>query len=159
MWWDEYKLRLPLVGAIFNARFLTQFAQTLATLVTSGVPLLTGLRLLEKATPNVYLQGLLVRVVEMVSDGGAMSRALRKVGYFPAMFLDIVTVGEQSGDMGLALSRAAARYDKELNVKIQRMTAMIQPVLIFIMAIVVGAVAYSIMSGIFQAVAGLRTTR
>lgn len=155
-WWDRAKLHLPLVGAILNARFFTQFAQTLATLVTSGVPLLTGLRLMHKANANLYIQGLLERVVEMVSDGGALTRAMRKVGYFPPMFIDIITVGEQTGDLGLALERAATRYDKELTVKIDRLTALIQPALIFLLAIVVGVVAYSIMSGIFQAVSGLR---
>jgi type II secretory pathway component PulF len=156
VWWDRVKLDLPLVGAVLSARFFTQFAQTLATLVTSGVPLLTGLRLMHKANTNTYVQDLLGRVVEMVSDGGALTRALRKVGFFPPMFIDIITVGEQTGDLGLALERAATRYDKELNVKIERLTAMIQPALIFVLAIVVGLVAYSIMSGIFQAVSGLR---
>lgn len=155
-WWDKAKLKLPLIGPILTARFYTQFAQTLSTLVINGIPLLNGLRLMQAALPNVYLQSLLKEVIDIVGEGGVLSRALKRVGQFPPIFIDMITVGEQTGDMGAALEKVAKRYDKELNQRIQRMTALIQPSIIVVMAILVGVVAYSMVTGIFQSMSGLR---
>ena len=68
----------------------------------------------------------------------------------------MISVGEQTGDLAQALERVGRRYDKELNIKIQRLTALVQPVVILVMAAMVGAIAYSIINGIFDAVGGLR---
>lgn len=155
-WWDRTKLTIPLSGIILTARFYAQFAQTLATLVTSGIPLLNGLRLMQAATPNVYLKALLDQVVERVADGGSFSRALKQAGQFPPAFMDVVTVGEQTGHLGAALEKLARRYDRDLSRRIERLTTMIQPAVIVVMAICVGLVAYAIMVGIFQAISGFR---
>jgi type II secretory pathway component PulF len=72
------------------------------------------------------------------------------------MFIDMVAVGEQTGDLAKALDKVGQKYDKELNLKIQRLTALIQPVVIFVMAGMVGIIAYSIINGIFDAVSGLQ---
>jgi len=68
----------------------------------------------------------------------------------------MIAVGEQTGDLAKALERVGRRYDKELNIKIQRLTALVQPVVILVMAAMVGVIAYSIINGIFDAVSGLR---
>ena len=95
-------------------------------------------------------------VVEMVREGGTLSRALQRTGEFPPLFIDMILVGEQTGDLAKALERVGRRYDKELNIKIQRLTALVQPVVILVMAAMVGVIAYSIINGIFDAVSGLR---
>ena len=87
---------------------------------------------------------------------GRRARALQRVGEFPPMFIDMISVGEQTGDLAQALEKIARRYDKELNIKIQRLTSLIQPVVILVMAGMVGLIAYSIINGIFDAVSGLR---
>ena len=156
LWWHETQLKIPLFGSVLAARFYTQFCQTLATLVLNGIPLLNGLRLMMTATPNIHLRRLLERVTDMVAEGGNLSRSLKRVGQFPSVLVDMVAVGEQTGDLGTALERVAIRYDKELNVRIQRLTAMVQPAVIVAMALLVGLVAYSMVTGIFQAVSGLK---
>lgn len=159
LWWDRVRLKIPLVGGVLMARFYAQLSQTLSTLVRNGVPLLSGLRLLTAGTPNLYLRRLLERVVEIVAEGGALSRALKRVEAFPPVLIDLLAVGEQTGDLGAALEKAARRYDKELGQRIQRITTLIQPVVIVGMAMVVGVVAYAIITGIFQGVSGLRIHR
>ncbi len=155
-WWDETKLKLPLMGAVIAMRYYAQFSQTLANLVGNGIPLLNSLKLMYSATPNVYFQGLLSGVIDAVAEGGSFSRALKKVGHFPPLFIDMVGVGEQTGDMGTALEKASIRYDRELSRSIQRLTALIQPIIIIVMALMVGLVAYSMISGIFQTISGLK---
>jgi len=155
-WWDRFQLRVPLVGRILSSRFYAQFAQTLATLTSNGIALYGALNLTNAATPNVYLRGLLAKVTEDVGEGIPLSRSLARTKAFPPVFVDMVVVGEQTGNLPLALEKAGARYDKELNVAIAALTSMIQPAVIVVMAGVVGLVAYSMMGGIFQAVSGLR---
>ena len=128
----------------------------MANLIANGIPLLNSLRLMTSATGNVHLRGLTERVVEMVGEGGSLSRALQRVGGFPPLFIDMIAVGEQTGDLAKALERIGRRYDKELNVSIQRLTSLVQPVVILVMAGMVGLIAYSIINGIFDAISGLR---
>jgi type II secretory pathway component PulF len=155
-WWHRAQLRLPLFGAVLRGRFYSQFSETMANLVANGIPLLNGLRLMTSAIGNLHLREMMEKVVEMVREGGSLSRALQRVGEFPPLFIDMIAVGEQTGDLAKALERVGRRYEKELNLKIQRLTALIQPVVILVMAGMVGVIAYSIINGIFDAVSGLR---
>lgn len=133
-WWHSTQLRLPLFGSVLRGRYYAQFSETMANLVANGIPLLNSLRLMTSATSNVHLRGLMEKVVDMVGEGGSLSRALQRVGEFPPLFIDMIAVGEQTGDLAQALERIGRRYDKELNIKIQRLTSLVQPVVILIMA-------------------------
>jgi type II secretory pathway component PulF len=159
IWWHRAQLKLPLFGPVLAGRAYAQFAHTMSNLVGNGIPMLNGLRLTHKAAANVYFQSLLQKVIDIVGDGGALSGALRRVGGFPALLVDIIAVGEQTGDLSAAFEKIGVRYEKELAKKIQRLTSLIQPVVIVLMALLVGLVAYSIITGIFQAVSGLRVHR
>ncbi len=155
-WWHRTQLRLPLFGSVLRGRFYAQFSETMANLIANGIPLLNSLRLMTSAIGNLHLRGLMEKVVDMVREGGTLSRALQRTGEFPPLFIDMIAVGEQTGDLAKALERVGRRYDKELNIKIQRLTALVQPVVILVMAGMVGVIAYSIINGIFDAVSGLR---
>lgn len=155
-WWHRTQLRLPLFGSVLRGRFYAQFSETMANLIANGIPLLNSLRLMTSAIGNLHLRGLMEKVVDMVREGGSLSRALQRIGEFPPLFIDMIAVGEQTGDLAKALERVGRRYDKELNIKIQRLTALVQPVVILVMAAMVGVIAYSIINGIFDAVSGLR---
>ena len=155
-WWHSAQLRLPLFGSVLRGRYYAQFSQTMANLIANGIPLLNSLRLMSSATANVHIRGQMEKVVDMVGEGGSLSRALQRVRAFPPLFIDMIAVGEQTGELAQALERIGRRYDKELNIKIQRLTSLVQPVVILIMAGMVGLIAYSIINGIFDAVSGLR---
>ena len=154
--WDEKKVTLPFFGALISARFFVQFLETLSNLIGNGLPLLRSLELTRDATPNRYLKGLLTKVIAMVGEGGSLSRSLKKVGFFPALLTDMITVGEQTGDLEHALERTARRYDKELQKTIDRGMAIVTPVIILVMAIVVGTMAYMMVSIILQSVNSVR---
>jgi len=156
VWWDKTSYELPLFGPVLKSRFLAQFCQTLGNLVGNGLPLLTGLTLMEKATSNAWLRGRLTTVSGIVAEGGSLSRAMRKAGGFPELFQDLVSVGEQTGDLATALEKAAARYEKEMRLRIQRITALVGPVVLIAIAAILGLMIYSIITSIFQAISGLR---
>jgi general secretion pathway protein F/type IV pilus assembly protein PilC len=100
---------------------------------------------------------MLVRAVALVGEGASLSNALRKVGEFPTLLVDMIAVGEQTGTLGRALEKSAVRYDKELDKRIKRLTTLISPAIMIFMAAIVGVVAYSIVTAIFQASNGIRS--
>ena len=155
-WWHRTMLNIPVVGAVLRAKFYAEMLQTLSTLVSNGVTLLHGINLMLAATANVYLRGLLTKVAAMVGEGTSLAPALRKVGFFPPVLMDILGVGEQTGDIAGALERAAKRYDRELTSRIGHLTTLIQPAIILIVALFVGIVAYSMIAGILTSVSSLR---
>ncbi len=156
MWWHQTQLKLPLFGAVVSTRLYAQFAHSLGNLVTNGVPLLNGLKLSSRAMTNDFLQSILGKAVGLVGEGAALSGALRKVGGFPTLMIDMIAVGEQTGTLGKSLEKSATRYDKELDKKIKRLTTLISPVIMIFMAVIVGTVAYSIVTAIFQTSQGIR---
>ncbi len=157
-WWDFLKMKFPFFGPVFATRYFATLCQGLANLVKNGVPLLSALKLMKRATTNRYYRQRLRAVTRLVEDGEAFSTALQKTKGFPMLLVDLTAVGEQTGDLGRSLEKAAIRYDKELNSKITRLTSMITPVIIVIMAVLVTLVAYSIVSAIFKSVNGIRSS-
>jgi type II secretory pathway component PulF len=156
LWWDQARVKIPVAGPVLEAAFYAQFSQTLANLLGNGVTLLQAMQLVSRATPNTFYRVRLEKASDQISEGYSLSRALRQVGGFADTFLDLVAVGEQTGELAKALDKAGARYEKEMDRRIQRITALIQPVIIVVIALVVGAVVYSIITSIFDAMSGMR---
>lgn len=154
--WDRVRLGLPMVGPILTGRFFVQFLETLANLVDNGLPLLRALELSRDATQNIYVRRLLDQVISMVGEGGSLAKALKRVGFFPPLMTDMITVGEQTGDLPLALRRTAERYDKELEKKIIRLQAAIPHIVTIFMAILVGMVAYMMITVILESVTSIK---
>ena len=153
--WDRIKLRMPLFGRVVEHRFFVQFLETMANLVGNGLPLLRALQLTKDATPNIHLRRHMEDMIEMVGDGRSLSKAMIRAGIFPSLLIDMVAVGEQTGKIDQALQRAATRYDKELNNSLQRIMALIMPAVLIIMALLIGTMAYLMITAIFQTINSL----
>ena len=153
--WDRIKLQLPLYGKVVEHRFFVQFLETMANLVGNGLPLLRALQLTKDATQNIHLRASLDGMIEMVGDGRALSKSMVHADIFPSLLVDMVSVGEQTGKIDQALRRAAVRYDKELNGALQRIMALIMPAVLIIMALLIGTMAYLMITAIFQTINSL----
>jgi type II secretory pathway component PulF len=158
MWWDRTKLRIPLTGAVIASRFYAQFAASLGNLVNNGVPLLNALRLTTKTTTNVFLRNLLTQATLHLGEGISLSGALRKVGHLPILMVDMIAMGEQTGRLGKSLEKIAVRYDKELDAKVKRLTALITPVVLVFLFVIVGIVTLAVVTAIFDTFANARPT-
>ncbi len=154
--WHRLCLRLPLTGPLLTTNFHVQYLETLGNLTLNGLPLLRALQLAEATTRNFHLRGKLAAVSAEVADGLSLSRALRRSTVFPSALTDMVRVGEQTGQMGESLERAARRYDRELSEKIARVSEALQPAIIVLMAGLVGTMAYVMISVIYDTIATLR---
>jgi len=153
--WDRIKLRLPLVGPVISSRFYVQFLETMANLVGNGLPLHRALELSRDATQNHSLRGYLNTVIDQVGDGRSFSKSMIRSGAFPPLLIDMIAVGEQTGKIDLSLRRAAERYDKELDKALQRIMALIMPVVLIIMAGLIGTMAYLMINAIFSTISGM----
>lgn len=155
--WDKTKLGLPFIGNVLTASFHSQFLETLASLSNGGLPLLKGLELASRVSSNSYVQKQLESVVVSVRDGASLSRALEKTLLFPIKILEMVRIGEHTGDITASLRRTADRCGRELGKSLEKAMALMQPVIILVMAALVGVMAYMMISVIFETVSALRT--
>lgn len=153
--WDGLQLRMPLFGKLISSRFYVQFLETMANLVGNGLPLLRSLELSRDATGNVVMRKQLDTVIAQVGDGRSFTKALTRAGAFPPLLIDMVAVGEQTGKIDISLRRAAERYDREMTKDMQRLMALVTPVILVIMAGLIGSMMYLIFTSIFQTISGL----
>ena len=154
--WDEIKLNMPLIGAVISSRFYVQFLETMANLVSNGLPLLRALELSRDATQNISLRSRLNGVIAQVGDGRAFSKAMIRSESFPPLLIDIIAVGEQTGKIDQSLRRAAERYDKELDNDLKRVMALIMPSVLIMMALLIGSFAYLMITAIFQTISNMK---
>jgi type II secretory pathway component PulF len=155
-WWDEAKLRLPLFGPLLSAFFYAQFCQTMSNLLLNGLPLLSSLKLMSRATGNEFFRGLVTRVTDLVGEGASLTRAMKTVGHFPASLRDLVKVGEQTGELGVTLQKVGERFDKTIQARIDRIMSLVPLVVIIVLGAMVFLIAYSMLTGIFEAMKGMQ---
>ena len=155
LWWDGFKLRVPLVKGIIATGVYANFARTLQTLLANGVPVLQAMRITEQTVGNKVIGDELRRARERVTDGTTISGPLAAGKVFPSMMTDMMSIGEQTGDMAGALEHIGRRYENELDRNIKIFTTALEPILIVLVALVVGFVAISILTAVFKATSGL----
>jgi type II secretory pathway component PulF len=155
-WWDETKLKIPLLGSLLRASFYAQFCQTMANLLQNGLPLLPALKLTSRATSNVYYRALILQISDLVSEGASLTRAMKAVGDFPPTLRDLVKVGEQTGELGETMEKVGRRYEKMIQHQIDRIMSIVPLIVIAALGCMVLLIAWSMLSAIFKAMQGIQ---
>ena len=150
MAWDRFRLAFPGYGRIIRHRYYAQFSRTLGTLMDNGVPMLKALDLVTEIAGNRFIEIKLGEVRRQVIDGANLSTALAAHKLFPELFTDMMAVGEQTGHFAQTMGTIADVYERELDRTVQIISAMIPPVIIVLIAVVVGFVVFSILSAVFD---------
>jgi type II secretory pathway component PulF len=148
--WDRFRLSIPGYGRIRRHQYYAQFSRTLGTLMENGIPLLKALDLVTEIAANKYVEAKLRDVRRAVIDGSNLSNALAREELFPELFTDMMAVGEQTGHFARTMQTIADVYERELDRTVNIISALIPPVIIILIAIVVGFVVYSILSAVFE---------
>lgn len=148
--WDSLKLRFPVIGQINRKIALSRFGRTLGSLLQSGVPLITSLQIVRNIVNNVLIGDVIDDAMEDIQAGKSLHLALSRSLWFPPVFRQMVAVGEQSGDLEKMLQKIADAYEREVETRITGMTALIEPIMILLMAVVVGFIVISILLPIFE---------
>jgi len=146
---DSWKMNAPVLGKAVRLNIFGQFARTLSTLLINGVPVLTALKITEDIMPNRVVKDAIARTREGVTDGKTIAQPLGNSKLFPQLMIDLLKIGEDTGDVPGALENIAETYENELTLQLRVMTNLIEPVMIIIMAVGVGGLLFSILSAMF----------
>lgn len=147
---DRVKLRLWVVGHLVRYVAVARFSRTLATMLASGVPVLTALEIVKKVLDNSVLERVVEDARDAIREGESIAATLKKSGQFPSMMCHMVAVGERSGQLEQMLENVAAAYERDVEVEVARLTSLLSPLMIVIMAIGVGFIVFSIMMPIMD---------
>jgi general secretion pathway protein F len=149
-WYDRLLLRLPWVGRLLQRLSVARVARTLGTLLASGVPLLSALGIVSHLVSNTLLRRALEEARASVQEGESLATPLKRCGLFPAMFIQMIIVGERSGELEELLGRAAEAYDEEVATALARLTSLLEPLTILVMGGVVLFIVLAILLPIFE---------
>ncbi|MGX2029139.1 type II secretion system F family protein [Methylocaldum gracile] len=148
--WDARLLNLPLVGDLIRKLEVASFSRTLATLLANGVSMLAALTIVRETLGNrVIVDGVGV-AVESLKRGGSLSAPLIESGLFPTLAMQMIKLGEESGHLAEMLERVAVTYDKEIKISVQRMLALLEPVLIVGLGLMIAGIIISILMAILS---------
>jgi len=146
---DSLKLKLPIIKPVMIRIATARFARTLSTLMVSGIPLLNGMEITSRVVGNKVVEKAILSVREDVRKGYDLAGPIKRLKLFPPMVDSMIHIGEESGSLDDTLRRTADFYDEEVDMAIQKLTTMLEPLLIVFMALVVGSVIIAIISPMF----------
>jgi len=155
---DGWKLNMPVFGKVVRLNLYGQFARVLSTLLENGVPVLTALKITEQVIPNSIVKEAISRTREAVTDGKTLAQPLAAGKVFPQLMVDLVKIGEETGDVPGTLKNVAETYEGELNNALKVMMNLIEPALIIGMACLVGFLLLGILSAMFSMISNIGNT-
>lgn len=147
---DHSLLRLPVIGDLLRKQAVARFTHTLSTLLRSGVPVVASLEITRNVVGNRVLADATEHIRVRILEGTDIATPLRATNAFPAVVGYMVSVGEQSGELEQMLDRIGAAYDEEIQIATERLTAVLEPIMIVILAVVVGYIVISIVLPILK---------
>ncbi len=152
---DTMKLGFPVFGDIQRKSAVSRFARTLGTLVTSGVPILQALNITRDTAGNVVISNAIDKVHEAVKEGESIVTPLQASGVFPNMVISMVDVGEETGQLPEMLLKVADVYDDEVDNAVTAMTSILEPIMIVVLALVVGTVVFALFLPLIRMVSAM----
>lgn len=151
MYIDTLKIKIPSLGVVSRNLYLARIAESLSTLIKSGIPILDSLKLTADLVGNVIYKGIIVEAEENVRSGGNISEALmRHPKEIPSLFSSMMSVGERTGKIDYILEHIAKFYKSESDNAIQNISQLIEPILVLILGLGVAILVSSILLPIYN---------
>lgn len=147
---DCWKLKLVFIGPLFLEYSLLNFTRTLATLMSSGIPLLPAMKMSRKTLNNRYLENHLEQAAERITEGKNPAGALEEAGFFPSLALRMVKAGERSGALQEMLVEVAGYYEDQVEERLGRLSSMIEPLMMLLIGLLIGGIVVAMYIPIFQ---------
>ncbi|MGH8046778.1 MAG: type II secretion system F family protein [Chthoniobacterales bacterium] len=153
---DMLKLKAPLFGDLTRKSAISRFSRTLGTLVTSGVPILQALTITRETAGNVVISEAITKVHDAVKEGESIVAPLEASGVFPPMVISMIDVGEETGQLPEMLLKIAEVYDDEVDNAVQGLTSLLEPIMIVLLAIIVGTIVIALFLPLIGIISGLQ---
>lgn len=154
--WDRWVLKAPVMGPLVRMLSVARFARTLATLLKSGVPLLTAMEIVKNVIENTVLSKVVEDARDAIREGESIAGPLKRSGEFPPLVYHMVSIGERSGQLEDMLLNVATSYESQVDVRVGALTSLLEPVMIVLMGGVIAFVAFSILMPILQMNSAIR---
>lgn len=142
--WDRFVLRTPLFGPLVRMIAITRFASTMATLLSSGVPILTAMSIARNLVGSEPIAAAIATARENITEGQSIAEPLKRSGEFPPVIIHMIAIGEKTGELPSMLQNVANNYEDQINSRIEGMTALLEPGMIIFMGLTVGFIVYAI---------------
>jgi len=152
---DLLKLKLPVFGGIVSQSAISRFCRTLGTLLQSGVPILNALSIIKNATGNTVVAGAIESAHNSIREGDTIAEPLRHSGVFDDLVVNMIQVGEETGELDQMLIRVADNYDGEVDTLVGALMSLLEPVLIIVMGVVVGFIVVALFMPLLAMPGGL----
>lgn len=147
--WDFFKLKMPVFGPILMKSAMSRFSRTFGILIGSGLPVLESLELCEKAVGNTVIARALADARAHIGSGHGVTESFRATGRFPEMILQLMSTGEEAGELDTMMTRAAGYYDRQVETTVDGISSLIEPVLIVLVGSIIGVIVISMFLPIF----------
>lgn len=147
---DTRILQLPLFGVMLRKVAVAKFTRTLGTLVKSGVPILQAMETVAQTAGNKVIEAAIMDARESIREGERIAEPLKRSGVFPPMVIQMISVGEETGNMDIMLHKIADFYDQEVEQSIKGLTSMIEPIVIVFMGILIGGIVIAMFVPMFE---------
>lgn len=147
---DGNLIKLPVLGDMLKKVAVAKFTRTLGTLIKSGVPILQAMDTVAKTAGNKVVENAIMKARESIREGEKIADPLKVSGIFPPMVIQMISVGEETGSLETMLTKIADFYDQEVDTAVKAMTSLIEPLIICVMGVVVGAIVICMFLPIFQ---------
>ncbi|HUS27769.1 MAG TPA: type II secretion system F family protein, partial [Kofleriaceae bacterium] len=148
--WHRFVLRLPVLGELVRTINVGRFARTLGTMLQSGVPMLRALDTAKQIVGNVLIKQAIEDAKKAVTEGESLANTLRKSGQFQPTMIHMVSVGEKAGQLEQMLERVAMTFESEVDTKLSRFTALLEPLMLVVMGGAVAFIVFSILQPIMD---------
>lgn len=147
---DNVKLRIPFLGVLFKKAAISRFCSTFSTLLESGIPAVEALRVVKNVVNNQILTDILEEASQRIIEGSDISMPFKRHKIFPPVVVYMISIGEQSGNLPVLLNQISNTYDEEIEIQSQKLTSILEPILILITSAIIGAIVISILMPILE---------
>lgn len=155
-WFDNVALKAPIFGSIIRKVAVARFTRTLGTLLRSGVPLMTALEITQDTAGNVHIAAGIAKVREAVSEGEGMTKPLEQTKLFPPMVTQMISIGEESGNVDAMLSKVADFYDEEVEQAVKALTSLLEPLMMVLIGGMVGSMIIGMYLPMFSVISAIQ---
>jgi type IV pilus assembly protein PilC len=147
---DKVKLKLPLIGSLVQRISVARFSRTLGTLIGSGVPILQALNITKDTAGNEVMRLAITNVHASIREGETIADPLERSGVFPLMLVNMINVGEETGQLDSMLLKIADTYDGEVDVAVEALASMLEPLMIVFLGLAVGFIVIAMFMPLFK---------
>jgi type IV pilus assembly protein PilC len=150
--WDAIKLRMPVFGKLIRKMALSRFTRTFGTLVAAGVPILAALDIVGTTSGNEVIARAVRKARSAIKEGETIAKPLGENPVFPAMVVQMISVGEETGALDAMLSKVAEFYDEEVTAGVEGLTSLIEPLMMATLGVIVGGIVIALYMPMFEVV-------